>query len=276
MLEYPEIAVIARQLQKETAGKMVTAVLPPMKPHKFCWFNGDPAGYEAQLKGSRITAAEGFGIFVELVFDNGRRLCFNYGVNVRLTGGEKPPAACQLLIRLDDGTALAFTVAMYGGIYLHDGSYGDEYYVKSRAAEPPLSQAFSARYEKALGEAGPKLTAKAFLATEQRFPGIGNGVLQDILFRANIHPRRRLESLSGNEKAGLLEAVTSVLGEMETAGGRDTEKDIYGQPGGYRTIMSKNGMKSGCPVCGGPIVKAAYLGGSVYYCPVCQPEKPEA
>ena len=93
MLEYPEIAVISRQLQKETAGKMVTAVLPPMKPHKFCWFNGDPAGYEAQLTGSRITAAEGFGIFVELVFDNGRRLCFNDGVNVRLTGGEKPPAA---------------------------------------------------------------------------------------------------------------------------------------------------------------------------------------
>lgn len=29
MLEYPEIAVISRQLQKETAGKMVTAVLPP-------------------------------------------------------------------------------------------------------------------------------------------------------------------------------------------------------------------------------------------------------
>lgn len=46
--------------------------------------------------------------------------------------------------------------------------------------------------------------------------------------------------------------------------------------GGYCTIMSKNGMKSGCPACGGPIVKAAYLGGSVYYCPVCQPEKPEA
>lgn len=56
-------------------------------------------------------------------------------------------------------------------------------------------------------------------------------MLQDILFRANIHPRRRLESMSGDEKAGLLAAVTSVLGEMETAGGRDTEKDIYGQPG---------------------------------------------
>ena len=58
MLEYPEIAVIARQLQKETAGKMVTAVLPPMKPHKFCWFNGDPAG---------ITASEAAGLLVCLL-----------------------------------------------------------------------------------------------------------------------------------------------------------------------------------------------------------------
>ena len=154
MLEYPEIAVISRQLQKETAGKMVTAVLPPMKPHKFCWFNGDPAGYEAQLTGSRITAAEGFGIFVELVFDNGRRLCFNDGVNVRLTGGEKPPAACQLLIRLDDGTALAFTVAMYGGIYLHDGSYGDEYYVKSRASPKRLRPAMKKPWGKR-GQSSP-------------------------------------------------------------------------------------------------------------------------
>jgi formamidopyrimidine-DNA glycosylase len=25
-----------------------------------------------------------------------------------------------------------------------------------------------------------------------------------------------------------------------------------------------------CPKCGGTIVKEAYLGGAVYYCPVCQ------
>lgn len=272
MLEFPEISVIARQLQRETVGKMVTGVLPPVKPHRFCWFNGDPAGYEARIKGSRITGAEGFGIYVELAFDNGLRLCFNDGVNVRLMEGKKP-AAYQLLIRLDDGRALAFTVAMYGGLILHDDGYDDEYYRKSRAAADPLSKVFAGRYWMALEAANPKLSAKAFLATEQRFPGLGNGVLQDILFRAKIHPRRKLESMSGEEKAGLLAAAAAVLGEMEAAGGRDTEKDIYGNPGQYRTIMSKSGLKSGCPACGGAIAKAAYLGGSVYYCPRCQPEE---
>ena len=39
----------------------------------------------------------------------------------------------------------------------------------------------------------PSASAKAFLATEQRIPGLGNGCLQDILFRAGLNPRKKLE-----------------------------------------------------------------------------------
>lgn len=42
MLEFPEVMARAAQLEKEVAGKKVTAVLPPNKSHKFCWFNGAP------------------------------------------------------------------------------------------------------------------------------------------------------------------------------------------------------------------------------------------
>ena len=46
-----------------------------------------------------------------------------------------------------------------------------------------LSDAFTLDYFKSLiDEATLKLSVKAFLATEQRIPGIGNGVCQDILF----------------------------------------------------------------------------------------------
>ena len=114
------------------------------------------------------------------------------------------------------------------------------------------------------------LSAKAFLATEQRFPGLGNGVLQDILFAARIHPKRKLRDLTEAERERLLSAVVSVLGEMTAQGGRDTEKDLFGRVGGYATKMSKNTLTHGCPVCGGTITKEAYLGGSVYYCPACQ------
>jgi formamidopyrimidine-DNA glycosylase len=57
---------------------------------------------------------------------------------------------------------------------------------------------------------------------------------------------------------------------MTEHGGRDTEKDLFGHPGGYRVKLSKNTLDSGCPECGGQLVKEAYLGGAVYYCPSCQ------
>lgn len=271
MLELPEVLTLAPQLQKSLTGKRVVAVLPPTKPHKFCWFNGDPALYDEKAAGSRVAGAEGFGIFVELALDNGCRLCFNDGVNARLTEAAQAPRDYQLLLRFEDGTALAFTVAMYGGIILHDGGYDNEYYLSSRRALSPFSPGFPAYYRELLQTSKPTLSAKAFLATQQRFPGVGNGVLQDILFAAGVHPKRKLATLSEADRERLLACLLRVIDAMIKNGGRDTEKDLFGQPGGYRVNMSKGALASGCPVCGGQVVKEAYLGGSVYYCPNCQP-----
>lgn len=245
-------------------------VLPPVKEHKFCWFNGDAADYEKQIKGSKITNTDCFGFFVEIAFENGKKLCVNDGVNIRIASAGSTPKNYQLLIEFDDGSMLVFTVAMYGGIFLHNGAYENEYYLKSKAYVSPFSPEFAKLYSDTLNVCKPTLSAKAFLATEQRFPGIGNGVLQDILFTAGIHPKRKLETLNNEERITLLESTISVLREMTDKGGRDTEKDIYGLPGGYRTKMSKNTFTDSCPVCGEAITKEAYLGGSVYYCPYCQ------
>ncbi len=57
---------------------------------------------------------------------------------------------------------------------------------------------------------------------------------------------------------------------MASQGGRDTELDLLGKPGGYQTILSKNTANKPCRVCGTIIRKEAYLGGSIYYCEKCQ------
>ena len=271
MLEYPEVLTISEQLRNGIAGSVASRVLHPSKEHKFCWFNGDPAGYDAALRGVRAATAEGFGIFVEIAFDNGYRLCFNDGVNVRLMPSVKVPRDYQLLIEFEDGKALVFTVAMYGGIILHNGSYDNEYYLKSRRAVSPFSDRFKERFYRLLDESKPSLSVKAFLAAEQRFPGIGNGVLQDILLESGINPKRKISTLRDLEKDNLLRCVIEVLRNMAAHGGRDTEKDIYGRQGGYKVCLSRNTLASGCPKCGGKITKETYLGGSIYYCPICQP-----
>jgi formamidopyrimidine-DNA glycosylase len=65
-------------------------------------------------------------------------------------------------------------------------------------------------------------------------------------------------------------SLKTVLNEMAHQGGRDTERDLFGCPGGYRTILSKNTAGKTCPVCGSKIRKEAYLGGSTYTCEGCQ------
>lgn len=270
MLELPETLTISKQLNAAVSGKTVAKTYPPSKPHKFCWYNGDPADYDLLLSGQKIAAAEGFGIYVELIFESGSKLCFNDGVNARLVRADDLPKNYQLAICFDDGDALVFTVAMYGGIFLHGGNYDNEYYLKSKNGVSPFSPEFDEYFRKTFAESKPNLSAKAFLATEQRFPGIGNGVLQDILFTARIHPKRKISTLGADEQNRLLNSVHDILSEMTEKGGRDTEKDIFGNSGGYITKMSKSGLNFGCPACGGGITKEAYLGGSVYYCPSCQ------
>jgi formamidopyrimidine-DNA glycosylase len=111
---------------------------------------------------------------------------------------------------------------------------------------------------------------KAFLATNQRIPGLGNGVLQDILYNARFHPKKKINSLDEIGKEDLFVSIRNTLSKMTELGGRDTEKDIYGNPGGYTSILSKNTLSSPCKRCGSQIIKEAYLGGSIDYCSGCQ------
>lgn len=272
MLELPEVTVFKDQANKLLAGKVITEVFPPTNLHKFAFFNGDPLAYKDLLTGRKILSANGKGMFINIVMDNDTVITLGDGVNTEY--GEPSsdlPKKYQLLLTFDDESFLVFTIAMYGMIYAFKGEFDNKYYTKSMESISPLSEEFDRAYfEKLFANEKKDISAKAFLASEQRIPGVGNGVLQDILFNAKINPKRKIFSLSDEEKENIFRSLKSTLKEMTDKGGRDTEKDIYGNKGGYKTILSKNTYKDPCPACGGIIVKEAYMGGSVYYCPTCQ------
>lgn len=183
------------------------------------------------------------------------------------------PKKHQLFLQFDDGSALAVSVQMYGCLKVatEQEMQTDGYLAGQRLKPFVLSDAFTFSYFQSLvNEKTPKLSAKAFLATEQRIPGLGNGVLQDILFAAGVHPQRKMADVTSEEFANMYHAVKKVLKEMVDSGGRDVEKDLFGHPGGYKTILSQNTVHMPCHICGTPIQKKAYLGGAIYYCPVCQ------
>lgn len=273
MIEIPESTIISRQAAGMLTGRRIAKVIPATSPHKFTWYNGDPAGYPEVLEGRSIEAVDGYGAFIDLVMDKNTHFLISDGAIMRYCqAGESHPVKHQQLLVLDDGSFLVFTVAMYGGIYAFQGAYDNPYYQGSIHKLNPLAEAFDEVYFESMIRGLKKdLSAKALLATEQRIPGPGNGVVQDILYNAGIHPKRKVSALGDLEKSDLLYSMKGTLADMVEWGGRDTEKDFFGNWGGYKVLLSKNTYKEPCPNCGHEIVREAYLGGTVYYCPVCQP-----
>ena len=272
MIELPEAVVLAKQLTDTFAGKTIRNVIAVHTTHKLTWYFGDPQEYGALLTGKVVDGATSYGGQVEIAAGDAR-VTFSDGVNLRyFAQGEKPPDKHQLLLELDDGSFLVGSVQMYGGLSaFREGENDNKYYLVAKEKPSPLTAGFNEAYFESLFCADTdKLSLKAFLATEQRIPGIGNGVLQDILFNARMHPKKKVASISVAERTALLDSIGGTLSEMVAAGGRDTDNDLFGRPGGYSTKLSKNTAGQPCPVCGGSIQKEAYMGGSVYYCPKCQ------
>lgn len=273
MLELPEASVMADLLKRTVCGREIAAVTMNSAPHKFAFYTDDLLKYEAILQGSKFETAISYGGMVELVADD-IKLVFSDGVNLRFhESGVQRPQKHQMLIEFSDGAALSGSVQMYGGLWcFKEGTFENEYRNAAMEKPSPLKPAFDSIYFQNLIELDSvkKLSAKAFLATEQRIPGFGNGVLQDVLWAAHIHPKRKIQTLNEKEREVLFQSVKRLLNEMAAKGGRDTEKDLFGKSGGYYTHMSKLHASDGCPVCGGDISKEAYMGGSIYYCPMCQ------
>ncbi len=272
MFELPEAVVLAGQINQALKGKRILKATANHSPHKFAWYSGDPAEYNQKLAGKVLGNATSFGGCVEIEVEEMR-----LEISTPLTlhpAGSKLPLKHQLLLEFDDASAVSATVQMWGGLFCFQKGEKSGFIDSDSAREKPspLTAAFDrACFDGLFDENTPKLSAKAFLATEQRVPGLGNGVLQDILWTARIHPRRKMASLSAVEIQAMFEAVKNVLKAMTEQGGRDTERDLFDQPGGYRTVCSKNTVDRPCPACGSTIIKEAYMGGSVYYCPGCQP-----
>lgn len=273
MIELPEAITISKQLNENVCGKRIINVTAAYSPHKFAWYYGDPKNYHDLLVNKVVGMAEGFGGMVEIKAEDAVILLGD-GAGTRYhRKNEKRPLKHQLLIEFEDSSAVSVSIQMYGGIWcFKEGDFDNQYFLQAKEKPSPLSDEFDRIYfEGIISKQGNEgLSAKALLATEQRIPGLGNGVLQDILYNAQIHPKRKVKTFTEDDKDRLYNSIKTTLAQMTFEGGRDTEKDLFGFPGGYRTRLSKNTVDMNCEVCGSKIKKEAYMGGSIYFCEGCQ------
>jgi formamidopyrimidine-DNA glycosylase len=274
MIELPEALHIANQINDTVHGRRIVRVTAGHTPHKLAWYYGERSAYSDLLAGKKIGKARAYGGMVEIKVEKANIL-FGEGVGIRfLDKGVPLPPKHQLMIEFEDSSALCVSIQMYGGLgVFREGELENPYYMAAKQKISPYSTQFDLAYFNRLldSEEAQKLSLKAFLATEQRIPGLGNGVLQDILWNAKMHPKTKAVRLSVKDREALFNSVTTTLRAMAVHCGRDTEFDLFGHPGGYTTVLCKKTINKPCPDCGTAIKKEAYMGGSIYFCGSCQP-----
>lgn len=216
MLELPESYTISSQIEQRLAGKIISYIEVLHTPHSFAFFHGDIKSYGDLLEGQTVTNAAYHGGMIEMDTEN-CMVVFADGAYPRYYEDiKKFPKKHQLAIYFDDETAVFVSIQMYGFISIFPkGKCTDDYYILASSKTDPLCDEFTFEYFRSLyPDNHKKLSAKAFLATEQRIPGLGNGVLQDILWDAGIDPRLDMREASEADFMAIYVSVRKILKEI--------------------------------------------------------------
>lgn len=275
MIELPEATHLAQQLTAELHGRTIAFVERGNAPMKFAFYTAEPEEYRARMEGQTIgvTTAHGNRMLVSIGADQvlalgegGERIFFHKDASTL-------PAKRQFLMQFTDGSYLTVNIQMWGAVQL--------YHVAELPAAPymylnklsPLAAEFTREYFGSLFTEIPSddsRSIKYFIISVPGILGVGNGYLHDILFRARVHPRRKAVQLTAAGIHALYDGIRTTLQEAVEQNGREDELDLYGNPGGYKRILSSKTAGQPCPNCSEKIEKIQFLGGACYFCPRCQ------
>jgi formamidopyrimidine-DNA glycosylase len=279
MPELPEVESVRRQLEPALVGRRFERVRIDdarlVRPY-------EPAEVAAELQSERVAAVERRGKYLVVRFESGRVLLIHLrmtGSLLRAPNGSLPDDPHRrAVVRLDDGSDVAYRDVRRFGTWLLLEPGEEEAYLAARVGDEPLDTLFTAAR---LGErlAGRRLSLKAALLDQRTLAGLGNIYVDEALWRARLNPLRPAAGLDRNELRRLHRAIRTAL-EHGLARQGSTLRD-YRLPDGVGGSMQNEFRVYGrrdepCDRCGTPIARTTVAGRTTWFCPTCQPELPAA
>jgi formamidopyrimidine-DNA glycosylase len=274
-MELPELTILSQQMKGETVGRRISDV---EVANPKC-LNIPLQEFRKDIIGKTIKSVENRGKWLFIKLEKDLVLLLNTGMGadvIHFRSDDAMPEKYHIKLTLNDNSG--FTIRVWWFCYLHlvQETNLDEHKLTAKLGITPIDEAFTLGYFKELLH-GRRGSIKNFLLDQKRIAGIGNVYIQDILFDARVHPKRKIESLNEKEIAGLYNSMRSNLAESIELGGLSYEKDFYGNKGGYGQRQFRIAYKPGqpCPNCSSIIQKIKTGSTSSFICPTCQVPSPE-
>ena len=264
MPELPEIAVFARDMQKELAGRTIAGV-EVLQPK--C-LNLPEEEFRAALSGAGIEFVTSHGKWLEVAMTRGWLLLnLGMGGEILLTDRDHLPNKYRLIFDLADGPA----------VVVNFWWMGHAHHVPDLADHPMVSKLGPDFMSLTLDDfrallQGRRGGIKSFLLNQKHMAGIGNVYNQDPLFKAGIHPLRAINSLSEEQIEALWHALRETLQQSIDLGGSAWEANLYGEKGRWDSSHFLFAYREGepCPTCGTAVEKIKTGSTSTHICPACQ------
>jgi formamidopyrimidine-DNA glycosylase len=249
MPELPE-AERARQAIERALHREIVAVDDSdtyvCRPHA-------PGEIAAALTGRRLTAAHRRGKFMWVETDDGGP---DLGLHLGMAGRiaiDEPPAGLwdRFVLEFADGGRLA----------LHDRRRLGRAVIEPDFSHigPDAGEVSREEFRARIGRGNAPV--KARLLDQHAIAGVGNLLADEILWRAEISPRRRTGSLSEAELDELRRATRRAIRNAIRRGGAHTGELNPEREAGGR-----------CPRCGTELSRARIGGRTTYWCPEHQPD----
>ncbi len=276
MPELPEVETIVRRLRDGTSespsvrGQNIQSV-------QVNWDRiiaaPDVDDFREALTGKTITDARRRGKFLHFPLDEGHlighlRMSGDMRMESRLgpDGSQRPPEPYdRAVFTLASPFLLVFSnVRKFGRLWYTD----DPQTVLGALGPEPLDPDFSPAqlYE---GLQARTRQIKPLLMDQTFIAGLGNIYTDEALFRAQIHPLRKSDSLSPDEADRLHKAIQQVLQQGIRRFGASL--DWFYRGGQFQNDFSAYGRAGeACPVCGTQIAKISVGQRGTHFCPRCQ------
>lgn len=275
MIELPEAALIALQISESLRGIPILSASTGSEKHKWVFYSPSKELIEKRFRGNAIRDAvhRGRGIHIQLENDFVFYIDDFGGKILLVRSGDMVPKKYHLKIDFPGDMALYISIQGWGFMgVLKPGEIDDTLRVRldtPSADDPVVTEDWFVGMMNQY-HARDTDSIKTYFTNAKTISGIGNGYLQDILFMARIHPRKKIHAIHFNEQRMLFTALKRIIGNAVSLHGRWSEFDLHGKRGGYRPLMDRYTKGKPCTNCGSTIEKIHYLGGSCYICSKCQ------
>jgi len=268
--ELPEIATLANQMATTLKDKRIQHV--EISQPK-C-LNIPTPEFQRRVNGKTVGTTEAHGKWLFTQVSPGENLLLNLGMGGDLLyhkSSRTIPEKRQAFFTFSDDSALTVSFWWFGYVHLANDAELPDHKMTQKLGVSPSEASFT--YEILSAMLSRKRGAiKSFLLDQKNIAGIGNVYVQDILFKAGLHPQREIPSIGEPEIHALFRGIKQVLNRSTKLGGLKYERDLYGRNGRFGPAQFLVGYRTGepCPVCHSKIRKIKTGTTSSYICPKCQ------